>query len=282
MLNKDFPFSSYALEVKTKTPSNVVFKVAGTRTSSTAPITGDIETKYTDKKHGLVFTQTWTTANALKSQLEIENTIANGLKLDITTSLLPEQTKSNKSAFGAGVVNAIYKQSGFHTRTALDLLKGPTFTLDTVVGRDGFLVGAEGSYNVTDGKITGYAAAVGYNAPDYAVTLHALNKFNRFTAAYYHRVSADVEAGAKAVYDHQATHGGMALEVGTKVFLDNAASVKAKINNSGTIALGYTQVLRPGVKATIGIALDTQKLNSSAPEISGTSHKVGASFVFES
>ena len=153
----------------------------------------------------------------LKSQLEIENQIANGLKLDFTSSLLPEQPKANKSAIGSGVLTAIYKQSGFHTRTALDVIKGPTFSIDTVVGRDGFLVGGEGSYNVTDGKVTGYAAAVGYNAPEYAVTFHALNKFNRFTASYYHRVNADVEAGAKAVYDHQATQGGMALEVGTKV-----------------------------------------------------------------
>ena len=94
--------------------------------------------------------------------------------------------------------------------------QGPTFTADTVLGRDGFLVGAEASYNVTEGRVTKYSAAVGFSAPEYAVTLHGLSNFSTFAASYYHRVSPDVEAGAKAVYDAKATAPGVALEVGTK------------------------------------------------------------------
>lgn len=94
--------------------------------------------------------------------------------------------------------------------------KGPTFTADTVLGRDGFLLGAEASYNVTDGAITRYAAAAGFSASEYAVTLHGLGNFNTFAASYYHRVSRDVEAGAKAVYDHKATTSNVSLEVGAK------------------------------------------------------------------
>ncbi|EEB87309.1 hypothetical protein MPER_15399, partial [Moniliophthora perniciosa FA553] len=102
--------------------------------------------------------------------------------------------KGTKSA----TVGGIYKQSGVHTRAVLDVFKGPTFTADTVLGRDGFLVGAEAAYNVTEGNITRYAAAVGFNAPEYAITLHGLNNLKTFSASYYHKVSADVEAGAKA------------------------------------------------------------------------------------
>jgi voltage-dependent anion channel protein 2 len=79
------------------------------------------------------------------------------------------------------------------------------------------LIGAEAAFDVMEGKISRYAAAIGYNAPEYAVTLHALHNLNHFSASYYHRVNADVEAGAKAVYDPKATPGGMGLEVGTKV-----------------------------------------------------------------
>ena len=157
--------------------------------------------------------------------------------------------------------------------------QGPTFTADTVIGRDGFLVGAETSYNVTEGKITKYATAIGYSAPEYAVTLHGLGNLTTFAASYYHRVNPDVEAGAKAVYDTRAsTAGSVALEVGTKVYLDSSAFVKAKINNAGVVALGYTQALRPGVKASFGLALDTQRLNVVSDQVP---HKVGASFVFE-
>jgi voltage-dependent anion channel protein 2 len=274
LLAKDYHYSGASLEVKTQTPSGVAFKVQGTRDSKTDLITGDIEGKWVDKVHGLTLTQTWTTSNILRNQVEVDNLIAKGLKLDLATTLNPD--KGAKTA----VLNAAYKQSGLHTRAVLDVFKGPTFTADTVIGRDGFLVGAEAAYNVTGGNITRYAAAVGYNAPEYAVTLHGLNNFNTFSASYYHRVSRDVEAGAKAVYDAKATHGGVALEVGTKTYLDSSAFVKAKINNHGVIALGYTQSLRPGVKASFGLALDTQKLNDPNP--AGPSHKVGVQFVFDS
>ncbi|TFK27625.1 voltage-dependent ion-selective channel [Coprinopsis marcescibilis] len=274
LLNKDYPIHGTSLEVKTKTPSNVAFKVAGNKDSKSNVILGDLEAKFTDKAHGLTVTQAWTTSNVLRNTVELENQLAKGLKLDLNTSLNPE--KGAKTA----VLGGAFKQSGLHTRAVLDIFKGPTFTTDAVLGRDGFLVGAEASYNVTEGKVTRYAAALGYNAPEYAVTLHGLNNLSTFTASYYHLINRDVEAGAKAVYDPKATHGGVALEVGSKVYLDKSAFVKAKINNSGVIALGYTQALRDGVKASFGLALDTQKLNDANPI--GPSHKVGLSFVFDS
>ncbi|KAF8631704.1 hypothetical protein AX15_002252 [Amanita polypyramis BW_CC] len=274
LLQKDYHFTGASLEVKTKTPSDVAFRVTGNRDSKSDVITGELEAKYTNRKYGLNFTQTWTTSNVLRSLVEVENQIAKGLKVDVSTALQPD--KNTKSA----LVNAAYKQSGIHTRAVLDLLKGPTFTADAVLGRDGFLVGAEAAYNVTEGNITRYSLAAGYNAPEYALTLHGLNNLNTFSASYYHRVSSDVEAGAKAVYDFKATHGGVGIEVGAKTFLDPSSFVKAKINNAGVIALGYTQALRPGVKASFGLALDTQKLNETQPH--GPTHKVGLNLVFDS
>ena len=152
---------------------------------------------------------------------------------------------------------------------------------------------------MTDAKITKYAAAIGYSAPEYAVTLHGLGNLTTFAASYYHRVNPDVEAGAQAVYDTRAsTAGSVALEVGTKVYLDSSAFLKAKINNSVILALGaffvvcapdnlltcivvvgYTQALRPGVRANFGLALDTQRLNDTTSSVAA--HKVGASFTFE-
>jgi len=273
LLQKEYPFHGVSLEVKTKTPSGVTFKVAG-QDHKTGEIYGDIEAKYSDAKNGLNLTQTWTTTNILKSSVELENQIAKGLKFELHGTLAPE--KNTHSA----ILNAAYKQSGIHSRVFLDVFKGPTVTADSVIGRDGFLVGVEGAYNVTDGKIHKYALAAGYNAPEYAVSFLANQNLKTFHAGYYHKVSPDVEAGAKAVYDTKATNPTTHLEVGTKVYLDAASFLKAKINSSGVVALGYTQSLRPGVKVQFGLALDTAKLN--AANHVGASHKVGAHFVFES
>lgn len=272
LLLKDYPIQGTSLEVKTLTPSNVAFKVAGTKDAKTDAISGDIEGKYVDFKNGLTFTQGWTTTNVLRTQLELENQIAKGLKFDLATTLNP--AKASKSA----ILTAIYKQPSLHTRATVDLFKGPTFTADTVVGRDGFLVGAEASYDVLSGAITRYAGAVGFSAPEYAVTLHGLGNLSTFAASYYHKVSKDVEAGAKAVYDTKSTAGNVSLEVGAKTYLDNAAFVKAKINNAGVLSLGYTQALRPGVKASAGVSVDTTRLNE--PTAGQAAHKVGASIVF--
>lgn len=105
--------------MKTKTPSGVTFRVAGNRDSRSSQINSDIEAKYADSKKGITATQTWTTANALRTQLELENQFAKGLKLDISSVLLPEAGPKSASA----LVNAIYKQPGLHTRAFLDLFK---------------------------------------------------------------------------------------------------------------------------------------------------------------
>ena len=116
LLGKDFPINGTALDVKTTTSSGVNFKVALVRDSKAA-ITGDLETKYNHKHHGLTLTQTWTTANVLRTQVELENQIAKGLKFDLATSLLPE--KGSKSA----LLTSTYKQPGLHTRAFLDIFK---------------------------------------------------------------------------------------------------------------------------------------------------------------
>lgn len=80
-------------------------------------ITGDIETKFTDFKKGLTLTQNWTTTNQLKSSVELDNYITQGLKLQVNTSLQPE--KMSKGA----VVSATYKQSGVNSQISIDTLK---------------------------------------------------------------------------------------------------------------------------------------------------------------
>jgi voltage-dependent anion channel protein 2 len=117
LLGRDFPIHGTSLEVKTVTPSATTFKVAGVRDTKSAAITGDIEAKYFNKANGLVFTQAWTTSNILRSQVELENYVAKGLKLDLTTTLLPD--KGQKGA----IVAATYKQPGLHSRAFLDVFK---------------------------------------------------------------------------------------------------------------------------------------------------------------
>jgi voltage-dependent anion channel protein 2 len=171
---------------------------------------------------GLTLTQAWTTANALDTKLELDNNIAKGLKAEILTQYQPaKQSKGAK-------LNLYFKQPNLHARAFFDLLNGPTANLDAVLGHEGFLVGAEGGYDVNKAAITKYSAAVGYSVPQYSAAITASNNLSLFSASYYHRVNAQVEAGAKASWD-STSGNAVGLEVASKYRLDPSSFAKVCI-----------------------------------------------------
>jgi len=267
LLNKDFYHQNAAtLEVKSTTANGVNFKV--TEKSTQEGVTsGTLEAKYTDKPNGMTITQSWNTANALESKVELADNIAKGLKAEVLASFLPgTQAKGVK-------LNLHFKQSNFHTRAFFDLLKGPSANFDAVIGHDGFLAGAEAGYDVQKAAITKYSLGVGYQQPTYTASILAQSNLTVFSAAYYHKVNADVEAGAKAVWDSKSGNA-VGLEVASKYRIDPLSFAKAKINDRGVAAVAYNVLLRPGVTLGLGASFDTQKPEQAA-------HKIGASFTFE-
>jgi len=117
LLNKDYHFSSSSLEVRTQTPSGVTFKVAGNRDLKTDAISGDIEAKWYDRLNGLTVTQAWTTSNTLRNNVELDNQIADGVKLSLDSSLAPEKGTKNV------MFTATAKHPGFHSRALLDVFR---------------------------------------------------------------------------------------------------------------------------------------------------------------
>ncbi|CAK7270571.1 Mitochondrial porin [Sporothrix epigloea] len=267
LLNRDFyHLSAGTLEVKSNTPNNVAFKVTG-KNSHEKTTNGTIEGKFTDKSLGLTVTQSWNTANALESKLELSDSLAKGLKAEGVFSFLPA-TQARGAKF-----NLHFKQSAFHGRAFFDLLKGPTANVDAVIGHDGFLAGASAGYDVNKAAVTSYSAAVGYQASTYSASVTASDNLSIFAASYHHKVNSQVEAAAKATWNSK-TGNAVGLEVATKYRLDPLSFVKAKINDRGVAAVAYNVLLREGVTFGIGASFDTQKLDQAT-------HKVGTSFTFE-
>lgn len=236
-------------------------------------ITGELEIKQAQPKYGTTTTGTWFTNNLVKAQVELDGQLAKGLKLEGVSSVQPDTNAIT------AVLSAQYKLPGLNTKATLDLLK-TSITADAVVAQQGFLAGAEATYDVNEAALKRYSLAAGYSTSDYTVSLHALSNLSAFQAAYYHKVNADVEAGAKAFYNTKAGNK-VSIEVGAKTYLDNAAFVKTKINSEGVLGLGYTQLLRPGVTATIGALLDTKTLGQKTAEHS-KAHSLGLQLKFVS
>jgi voltage-dependent anion channel protein 2 len=268
LLNKDFyHLSAGTLEVKSNTPNNVAFKVTG-KSSHDNATSGTIEGKYVDKSNGLTLTQTWNTANSLETKVEMADNLTKGLKAEGVFAFLPA-TQARGAKF-----NLHFKQPNFHGRAFVDLLKGPTANIDAIVGHEGFLAGASAGYDVQKAKVTGYSAAVGYQALTYSAAITATDNLSVFAASYYHKVNSQVEAGSKATWNSKSGNT-VGLEVAAKYRLDPVSFVKAKINDRGVAALAYNVLLREGVTLGVGASFDTQKLDQAT-------HKVGTSFTFES
>ncbi|KAJ3035607.1 Mitochondrial porin [Rhizophlyctis rosea] len=137
------------------------FTVLGAKDSKTGAIAGESKTKYIDRLRGVTFSESWTAGIILDCQLELQETIANGLKLDINGSSLP--AKGTKNA-RAGVE---YKQDYIFTHASVDLFQKPYCRCDAVVWYESFLAGGEAAYDVADARVTRYNAAVGYVASIY-------------------------------------------------------------------------------------------------------------------
>ncbi|GJJ15521.1 hypothetical protein Clacol_009799 [Clathrus columnatus] len=189
----------------------------------------------------------------------LENYGINGLKLEAATSL-----QADKMTKGA-VFSATYKQPGVHSRISLDALNVPICAVETAFGlRSGFVLGSEAVYNMGEGKILRYGLGACFSAPSYAATILALNNCKTFIVSYYHRVSSDVEAGARATY-YNMSPSAVNLEVGAKAYLNSAAFIKSKINSNGIASLAYHQTMSFVFQLALGCATDTQKLGDAVP-----------------
>lgn len=168
---------------------------------------------------GLTLTQTWNTANALDTKLEVSDSLAKGLKLEGLFNFLPA-TAAKGAKF-----NLMFKQPNFHGRAFFDLLRGPTANVDAVIGHEGFLAGASAGYDVNKAAVTAYSAAVGYSAPQYSAAVTATDNLSVFAASYYHKVNSQVEAGAKATWNSK-TGNTVGLEVASKYRIDPVSFAK--------------------------------------------------------
>src|SRR3569833_3224988 len=106
---------------------------------------------------GLTLTQTWNTANALETKLELADSLAKGLKAEGIFSFLPA-----KNARGAN----------------FNLLKGPTANVDAVVAHEGCMAGGSAAYDVNKAAVTGYSAAVGFLNPVYTAAITATDNLS--------------------------------------------------------------------------------------------------------
>lgn len=247
-----------AIQVRTTAPNGVTFTVGGKTSPKDGSIAANVEARATDKATGLTLTQGWSSSNLLNTKIELAD-LTPGLKSELVTSCLPGSSN-------AAQLNLSFVQPSFTARGFFDLLKGPSFVGDLSLCHDGFIAGAEVGYDITDAAVSRYAVALGYTAGLYSVAL-SVNNAQMTTASFFQKVNPTLEVGAKA-FLNPAAGSKVNIEFATKYDFDLTSQVKAKILDSGIVALAYKQQLRPGVSLGIGASFDALKLSEPV-------HKLG-------
>ncbi|XP_046551696.1 voltage-dependent anion-selective channel protein 2-like [Haliotis rubra] len=260
LFSKGFNYGFWKLEAKTKTESGVQFTTSGSSSSDTGKVSGSLETKYKWNEYGLTFTEKWDTDNVLKTEITIEDQIAQGLKLAFDTSFAPQTGKKS------GKIKTGYKMDYLNLNCDVDFdFAGPAIHGAAVLGYQGWLAGYQMSFDTAKSKLTKSNFAVGYSAGDF--TLHTnINDGQEFAGSIYQRVNDELETGVNLSWTSGTNATRFAL--GAKYTLDKNSSLNAKVNNSSQIGLGYTQKLRDGVKLTVSSLIEGKNFNAGG-------HKLG-------
>ncbi|AMD21526.1 HFL330Wp [Eremothecium sinecaudum] len=264
LLNRDFYHATpVAIDVKTTAPNGVGFTVKGKTSPKDGSVAANVEARVSDKATGLTLTQGWSSANVLNTVIELAE-LTPGLKSELVTSCVPGTSNAAK-------LNLSFVQPSFTARGFFDLLKGPSFVGDLSLSHDGFVAGAEVGYDIAGATVSRYAVALGYTAGLYSVAL-SLNNAQMTTASFFQKVNPALEVGAKAALN-PAAGSKVNIEFATRYALDPTSQVKAKVADSGIVALAYKQQLRPGVSLGVGASFDALKLAEPV-------HKLGWSMSF--
>lgn len=104
------------------------------------------------------------------------------------------------------------------------------------------------------------------------VSLFNRNDGQEFAGSVYQKVNDKLESGVHLAWTSSSNTTRFGL--GCVYKLDSASSLRAKVNNTSQIGLGFTHRLRPGITLTLNAMIDGKNFNQGG-------HKLGMGFELE-
>jgi len=266
LFSKNYHFGVVKLEVKTKTPSGVEFTVNGNSNSDTGRVSAALETKYSLKEYGMTLKEKWNTDNILSSEVTVEDKLLQGLKTGLVCSLAPQSGKKT------GSIKSAYKMDMMHLNADVDIdYAGALFHGSGVVGYQGWLAGTQLSFDPSKSKLTKTNFAIGYSTPEFILHTN-VNDGQEFCGSIYQKANGRLETGISLAWT--ASNNQTRFGLGCIYKLDSASTLRAKVNNTSNIGLGFTHQLRNGITLTMNAMIDGKNFNQGG-------HKLGMGFDLE-
>lgn len=258
VFGKGYHFGLLKLDVKTKTATGVEFSTGGSSNIDSGKVSGNLETKYQVKDLGMTLTEKWTTDNNLSTTVDVVDKLIPGAKISLDTKFAPS------TGAKSGALKAEYKHDAAMITADLDLGL-TTLNASAVMGHKGWLAGYQTSFDLAKSAVTKNNFGLGYAAGD--CVLHtSLANGTEFGGSVYQKLSPALETGVTLGW---STAGAATkFGIGAKYVLADGAVVRAKVNNSSEVGLGYQQKLRDGVTVTLSTLINGANFNAGG-------HKVG-------
>lgn len=260
LFSRHYHFGVVKLDLKSRTPTGVEFTVNGLSNNDTGRVASSLETKYNIKSHGVTLKQKWNTDNILTGEATVEDYFVRGLKAGLTTTFAPQSGKRT------GKLTCGYKSLFFNLNSDVDLdYTGAVFNGAGVFGYLGWLAGIKMTFDPTKNKLSKSNFALGYQAPEFHVTGH-LDDGQEFNCSIYQRLNDELETGIQVAWSSNSNVTKFGL--GCHYRLDKDSAIRAKVNSSSQIGVGFVHRLRPGINLTLSAQLDAKNFSQGG-------HKLG-------
>jgi len=227
---------------------------------------GNLETKYKMKEYGLTFTEKWNTSNILCTELALQDFLRQGTKFAAETSFSPqtgEKSLKLKSQYKNDTI-AVNADSDFKSAT-------PILNVSAVFGYKGWLSGYQLRFDSKDSKVKGNNLALGYATNDFILNTNVRDG-KHFSGSIFQKANSRLDTGIELAWS--SDNNDTKFAIGCNYKLDSDASLKAKVNNTSQIGLGYSQKLRQGITLNLSLLVDGKNFNQGG-------HKIGCGIELE-
>jgi len=141
----------------------------------------------------------------------------------------------------------------------------PLLTAAGVLHYQGWLAGVQLGVDATKNKLTKSNFALGYENSEFTLHTH-VNDGQQFGGSIFQKVSDKLQTGIMLSWTSGTNQTQFGF--GSVYCLDKETSFRAKVNNAGSLGLGFTHRLKDGIEMTLSAAIDGKNFNQGG-------HKLG-------
>lgn len=270
------------IEAKTRSSTGLETSANGTHDLVTGEAKAELATVWTSKNGKASLSNKWNSDKILETGFNLENCLAEGLKLSLSKSLSVE----SKDLSGTASVDLV--RPNVHFAASADFsfpLSKPVVNASAVLHKKGWLLGAEALLDTATQRVTGANVALGYRANDVFLLHSRINAFewlinsnenaSKINGSIFQFVNKNLKTGLSFSWDGEAdTRQNLTYTIASQYIFHRDASVSGRVDQDGIVGVALRFLLFPGVNLGFGLDIDATNFNAGG-------HKVGANIQFE-